>query len=127
MMGTASQEQGRRREVRPEGSWRQKPDATNRNRIQGRVHRVNEHWIVTPHNHPEMVTVNPARPGGKRRVLPWEACVSVTKSVTSVTATLREGCAGVSRGHSTPPLGEEGPNRSFKESVLFVSMDVERQ
>ncbi len=31
--GTASQEQGRRREAGSEGSWRQKSDSTDRNRI----------------------------------------------------------------------------------------------
>jgi len=51
MVGIASQEQGRRREAGSKGSWRQKPDSTNRNRIQGRGGGVSQQWMATPDSH----------------------------------------------------------------------------
>ena len=38
-----------------------------------------------------------------------------------------EGCGEVSRGHSTRAKSGEGPNLYFKETVLKVSRDMERQ
>ena len=73
MVGIASQEQGRRREAGFEGSWRQKSDSTNRNRIRGRGGGVSQHWM--------------ARPGGKNRILPWETCLAVRRNGTSVMET----------------------------------------
>lgn len=49
--GTASQRQGRHREVGSEGSPRQNPDLTNRNRIQGRQGGVRRQRTPTPNTH----------------------------------------------------------------------------
>lgn len=54
MVGIASQEQGRRREAGFEGSWRQKSDSTNRNRIRGQGGGVSQHWMARPDNHSDM-------------------------------------------------------------------------
>jgi hypothetical protein len=77
--GTASRRQLLHCEVWWEGSRRQRSDSTNRNRIQGRRRRVRQQWMPTPDIHPEATKVNPARPDGKRRVLPREVCRTVRK------------------------------------------------
>ena len=45
-----------------EGSWRPKPDSTNRNQIEGRGLGVSEPWIATPNNDSDKTLVNLARP-----------------------------------------------------------------
>ena len=51
VVGTVSRRQGRCREAGSEGSRRQNPDSTNRNRIEGRRGRVTRQWTGMPDNH----------------------------------------------------------------------------
>jgi hypothetical protein len=53
MTGTVSLGKGARREAGSEGSQRQNPDPTNRNRIEGRHGGVTRHWTGTPDSHPD--------------------------------------------------------------------------
>ena len=74
-----------------------------------------------PDSHLEAAGVNPARPGGKRRVLPWEVCAVVRTSRTSGVETRRDGCAEVSRGHSIRLAAEKG--RTFNQGVSLVEQE----
>lgn len=55
----------------------------------------------TPDSHTDATKVNPAGPGRRSRVLPWEISTSVRAIRTTGPATVRDGRGEVSRGHST--------------------------
>ena len=98
--GTARLGQGVRREAESEGSRCQNSDSTNRNRIQGRTHRVTRQWTRTPNRHAEVRTVNPARPERRVQDLTWEIFRPVGTNPTTASATAWEGAREVSRGRS---------------------------
>ena len=52
-------------------------DPTNRNRIQGPLAWVIEHWIEKPSTHSDVRRVNPAGPESRTDNLPWEVFESV--------------------------------------------------
>lgn len=121
--GTSSRRQGRHREVGSEGSPRQKSVPTHRNRIEGRHGGVTWHWTGTPDSRSD---TRAGKSGGSRRK---ESCLTVGDLAIRrfarqpPRATVRAGCRGVSRGHSslhaaTPfrrAITDEGPNRTHKE------------
>ena len=63
------------------------------------------------------VEVNLAGTEGKRHGLPWEVSTSVWTSQTTATATVREGCREVSRGHSSRREPTKGRTFCGKEQT----------
>src|SRR5688500_16805849 len=74
------------------------------------VARGTRQWTGTPDCHSDATTVDPAGPGRRSRVLPWEVSSPVRAIRTTGPETAREGRGEVSRGHSTRDSLGEGPN-----------------
>jgi hypothetical protein len=63
--GTVSKGKGVCCEAESEGSRKQNPDPTNRNRIEGRLSGVIQQWMEKPASHSDTMAVNPA--GARRK------------------------------------------------------------
>ena len=101
MTGTVSQRQGRHREVRSEGSPRQNPAPTNRNRIRGRRGGVTRLLTGTPDSHSDTRGGKSGGDRGKDQRLTLGDLHRSWTCPSSGPATASDGGGEVSRGHSS--------------------------
>ena len=101
MTGTASQRQGRHREVRSEGSPRQNPAPTNRNRIRGRRGGVTRLLTGMPDSHSDTRGGKSCGDRGEDQRLTLGDLHRSWACPSSGPATASDGGGEVSRGHSS--------------------------